>query len=236
MKHDGVLLRSTNPMLSFIFIIFAALVPDSDDPSRPIPGGERSERRHPDEWVDSYGDLLYNYAFSRLRDPVAAEDAVQETFLAALKGRDSFAGESSERTWLVGILKHKVIDHLRKTFREQPADQTDRLPVDDMEVFTKSGEWAGHWIAGKWPKEWSDNPGELVEKKEFWEILYLCLEQLPARLSSVFAMREMEELETDIICKELGITATNLWVMLHRSRRQMRQCLESRWLGDAPPV
>jgi RNA polymerase sigma-70 factor, ECF subfamily len=221
-------------MLSFILILLAAVIPDGGDPPRPGPGGVQGDQRNPEDWVDIYGDLLYNYAFSRLRDPVAAEDAVQETFLAALKGRDSFAGDSSERTWLVGILKHKVIDHLRKTFREQPTDQTDHLPVEDLEVFTKSGEWAGHWISGKSPLEWSDNPNTLVEKKEFWRILHLCLELLPARLSSVFTMREMEELGTAIICKELGITATNLWVMLHRSRRQIRQCLESRWLGESP--
>ena len=138
----------------------------------------------PSVWVDEHGDYLYNYAYSRLRNETAAEDAVQETFLAGLKGRQSFSGASSERTWLVGILKHKVIDYWRKAMRETPSDQLDSLPCESEKVMQESGKWTGAWIPERSPLDWGDNPGSNLDKKEFWEVLDRCLKGLPDRITS----------------------------------------------------
>jgi RNA polymerase sigma-70 factor (ECF subfamily) len=190
---------------------------------------------NPREWVDRYGDYLFRYAYSRLRDRVSAEDAVQDTFLAALKARSTFAARSSERSWLVGILKHKIVDHLRKKFLEHPGEQPDVLPCEKEHVFGTSGKWRGHWIQDRGPIEWGGNPSEFLEKREFWEVFERCLKELPPRLASAFTLHQMEEMKPGPICKELGITPTNLWVMLHRTRKQLRRCLEINWIGGAAP-
>jgi RNA polymerase sigma-70 factor (ECF subfamily) len=183
----------------------------------------------PATWVDSYGDYLYNFALSRLRDSVAAEDAVQETFLAALKAKESFAGASSEKTWFVGILKNKIIDHFRKQEREIPTDfSEEQLPFDQESQFLQSGLGKSHWDAASAPSEWG-NPSELLEKKEFWAILERCLETLPDKMAKVFALRELEETPTDELTQLLKISESNLFVILHRARGQMRKCIELKW-------
>ncbi len=190
----------------------------------------------PLSWVKTYGDYLYNYAYSRLRDESAAEDAVQETFLAALKAREKFGGRSSERTWLTGILKHKVVDSIRKRFRGQPNSDENPLPAEKEHVMNPpDGDWAGHWAPDRTPIDWGNKPDTYLENKEFWEILDACLKGLPERFAAVFALHQMEELPSADICKELDITTTNLWVMLHRTRRQLRRCLEINWIGTEDP-
>lgn len=183
---------------------------------------------NPQSWVDRYGDYLYNYALSRLSDKNAAEDIVQETFLAALKGRDKFSGNSSVQTWLVGILKHKIIDHLRKLYK---ADDT----INDEQFhkfadFWKTGKWKGHWIGEIGPIEW-DNPHTFLENKQFWEVFNKCFEELPPKLAAVFKLREMEDIPTEKICNDIGLSSTNVWVILHRCRKQLRKCLEFNWIG-----
>lgn len=174
----------------------------------------------PSEWVDRYGDYLFRYAMLRVRDRSHAEDLVQETFLAALKGRHSFSGESSEATWLVGILKHKIVDHFRRQSRE--VSLPEEYPPED-EPFRADG----HWAAG--PKEWGGNPADLFRQKEFIEQLTKCLSRLSPTHAAVFTLREIEGAGTKEICKELNVTETNLWVILHRARMQLRKCLETRW-------
>ncbi len=195
-----------------------------------------TNRLDPAVWLDTYGDYLYNYAYSRLHDQAAAEDAVQETFVAALRSRETFQGASTERTWLVGILRHKIIDHLRRLFRDR-ADEADRpLPVEEVDVFVRSGHRPGDWHPNRVPGHWSADPEKLLREKEFQSVLERCLEILPERLGACFTLYEMEGFSTEEICKELQITATNLWVMLHRTRRQLRRCLEINWFGeDAAP-
>jgi RNA polymerase sigma-70 factor, ECF subfamily len=180
---------------------------------------------NPEVWVDQYGDYLFRYAMSRLRDRTLAEEAVQETFLAALKGKESFGGQSSERTWLIGILKHKIIDHFRKSSRELPLFE-EQLPYEQEESFRSTGEWVGHWTEQAAPGEWGMDPIKSLQQKEFWEALERCLSMLPARLAQVFILREMDEMSSDEICKTLNITESNLWVMLHRARAQLRRSLE----------
>jgi RNA polymerase sigma-70 factor (ECF subfamily) len=186
----------------------------------------------PERWVDQHGDCLYSYALRRLRDRGVAEDLVQETFLAALQAREKFAGHSSERTWLIGILKHKIVDHFRRTSRESPLDDPESLAYEREDAFNSAGEWVDHWKEGQGPTEWGTDPGTVLEQKEFWEILDRGLSTLPARLAQVFMLREMEGLSTEEICKTLNISTSNLWVMLHRARMHLRRYLEINYFGQ----
>src|SRR5437667_8684636 len=181
----------------------------------------------PGRWLDDHGDYLFKYAVFRLRDSTAAEDAVQETFLAALKAYTKFEGRGSERTWLVGILKHKVIDHFRRTQREAPiGEQADDGP-EHREFFERTDEWKGHWNADYAPTDWHSTPAELLERFDFWQVFGDCLSPLPERTASAFTLREVDGLKSEEICELLSITVSNLWVMLHRARLHLRNCLEA---------
>jgi RNA polymerase sigma-70 factor (ECF subfamily) len=153
----------------------------------------------------------------RLRDRTAAEDVVQDTLLAALKSSNRFVGRSNERTWLVGILKHKVIDHLRRSQYETQLGSGD----NDEEFFDESGAWK---ITSR-PVAWHINPESALERKDFQRSLELCLNQLPERLAQVFILREIDELTSEEICSLLEITPSNLWVMLHRARLRLQSLL-----------
>jgi RNA polymerase sigma-70 factor, ECF subfamily len=181
--------------------------------------------QHALDWLNEHGDYLYRFALARLRDPHQAEDAVQETLLAAIKS-DSFAGQSSVRTWLTGILKHKIIDLQRKRLRESPLSDVIDLDAQDtsMDDFF---DQQGHWVDKPQLLEMPDNA---LEQKQFLGILSKCLERLPAKLSGIFMMRDVQEMDNEIICKELEITATNAWVMLYRARMSLRKCLEMHWI------
>jgi len=181
-------------------------------------------------WIDNHGDYLYNLAYSRLHNRAVAEDVVQETFLSALKARESFEGRSSERTWLVGILKRKIVDYLRSVYRDRALIQAEREESMPGAVFKESGPFKGHWIS-ELPVDWGKNPSARLESEEFREVLETCMKQLQRRLAAVFVLREMEGLDTDSICKELDISSTNLWVALHRARTGLRRCLETNWMG-----
>jgi RNA polymerase sigma-70 factor, ECF subfamily len=181
---------------------------------------------NPERWVDDHGDLLYRYALVRVRDASHAEELVQETFLAALASRERFAGASSERTWLVGILKHKIVDHFRRSARELTGDAP--LGDDDLELFEESSRY---WIHEVGPADWGADPAAAFERARFWETLDRCLGELAPRAASAFALRELEGLDGGEICKVLGVTPTNLWVMLHRGRAHLRLCLEKHWVG-----
>ena len=180
----------------------------------------------PEIWVDKYGDYLYRFALSRLHDRAAAEDLVQETFLAALKARKNFKGRSSVATWLAGILKHKIIDNFRKESRNQPVEDVEPFASNLENLFDEKGKWKIR------PSKWTSNPTELYEQKEFMKILGLCLSELSGRLARVFTLRELEELSTKEICKVFNISATNCWVMLYRARMLLRRCLEINWFGS----
>jgi len=177
----------------------------------------------PSEWVDQHGDYLFRYAMLRLRDRSVAEDLVQETFLAALKSRGSFAGGSSEATWLVGILKHKIADHFRHQAREAPLEDNDLRDQPDSSPFDGSG----HWTSG--PTDWGGNPADLYREKKFLDQFTKCLAGLSPNRANAFTLREIEGADTGEICKVLNVNETNLWVILHRARMQLRRCLETHW-------
>ncbi len=178
-------------------------------------------------WVDQHGDYIFRYAMMRLRNRDLAENLVQETFLAAIKGKKSFTGRASERTWMIGILKHKIIDHYRKDFRERPV--TDLQSMQSQEEQTVDEFYDAMENPRKYPKDWMPDQQATLNSKEFWGILHGCMEKLPKATSIAFAMRELDDMDTPVICKELGISPTNLWVMLHRARLQLRECLERNW-------
>jgi len=184
----------------------------------------------PGAWVDEHGDYLYKYALFRMRDASAAEDAVQETFLAAMKAYAKFEGRGSERTWLVGILKHKVMDHFRKSIREAPiGEMADDDGPEHAEFFARTDSWENHWNKNYAPTEWHSTPEELVQQSDFWKVFNDCLSPLPARTASAFTFREVDGLSSEEICELLSISVNNLWVILHRARLHLRNCLEVNW-------
>ncbi len=186
---------------------------------------------NPEEWVDEYGDALYRFALSRQVDPVTAQDLVQETFLAALKSQEHFSGKSSPQTWLIGILRNKMLERFRKESRLQSSEDMEQtMAVVEDELFDASGRWRTG------PQAWETDPHVVLERKEFRDVLATCIGHLPGPMRNVFVLREMEELEAETICKQLEITATNLWVILYRARLRLRNCLNMNWFekeGDA---
>lgn len=167
---------------------------------------------------------LLRLAQLQLRNHAWAEDAVSETVLAVLQGAQRFNGASQLKTWIVGILKHKVLDQLRQHAREPTAPTTTDDDEDELEqlLFKRDGHFR------ELPKEWADPCAEL-QRAQFFAVLEACLEYLPNKQGRVFLMREWLQLDSSAICQELGIAPTNLWVMLHRARLRLRECLQIRW-------
>ena len=183
------------------------------------PEGLPASRGLPDpgEWLSRYGDALYRYALARLRRPHEAEEAVQETLLAALRARRQFRGQSHPRTWLIGILKRKVLDLARAAARAAPAD-----PDDLGEWFNARGKWRRP--PGRWP-----GPAEVAERSELWAVVRRCLGKLPARTAAAFTLRVLDEAAPDEVCRALAISPANLWVLLHRARLGLVRCLQTNW-------
>ena len=175
--------------------------------------------------VEKQRAYLLRYASLQLRDAHAAEDTVQETLLAALAGEAGFAGRSNLRTWLTGILKHKIVDAIRRARRETAIPGA---AEDDTSEFDPLFEANGHWV--EHPAAWQE-PDSSLEQKQFFAMLEDCLARLPARTAQVFMMREHLGSDTDEICKELSVTPTHCWVMLYRARMALQQCLHTNWFG-----
>ncbi len=191
---------------------------DETNSNRPLPS--------PEQWVDLYGNYMYRYALARLSDPEAAQDVVQEALVAAIQAYNRFEGKSSVKTWLIAILKRKIVDYFRRAKNLQSMDSIEVAPNSVGRVFDDSGNWLVR------PAEWKVNPGKAYEQREFIDVLYKCIAKLPERLAEIFMLREFEELDTEQICIRLGITDSNCWVMLYRARLQLKGCLELNWLGN----
>ena len=170
---------------------------------------------------------LVRFAVLQLRDQSLAEDAVQETLMAAMQAISQFEGRSSLKTWVFSILKRKIIDAMRGGRREIPASQL-TSGNDEERDFHELFNERGHWNREQKPHSWSE-PEDSLEQQQFWRIFELCLDHLPTRTAQVFSMRELLGLDTDEICKELGISTSNCWVILHRARLGLRLCLEKQW-------
>jgi RNA polymerase sigma-70 factor (ECF subfamily) len=175
--------------------------------------------------IEAQRPYLMRYASLQLRDAAAAEDAVQETLLAALAGESGFAARANLRTWLTGILKHKIVDTIRRQAREPAAPPETEDGLQDFDALFEAN---GHW--SERPPAWADPDGAL-EQQQFFRALEMCLERLPARTARVFMLREHLGEETGAICKELDITPTHCWVLLYRARMTLRECLQQTWFG-----
>jgi len=176
--------------------------------------------------LEGHRSSLFKFAMLHLRNEAQAEDVVQETLLAAMQGAERFSGDSSVRTWLTGILKHKVLDQIRKSSRERTPDpgRDEESWGDFNELFDERGAYLER------PAEWG-SPEMALAQKKFFEALERCMEGLPKNTARVFALREIMGLNTDEICKETGVSATNCGVLLYRARTALRLCLDQRWFG-----
>jgi RNA polymerase sigma-70 factor, ECF subfamily len=179
----------------------------------------------PTEWVDRHGDVLYRYALLRVRDRGVAEDLVQETLLAAISSAEGFRQLSAERTWLIGILRHKVLDHFRRQARDTAlVDSYNQLENDTGESFDERGNWSVEIT------NW-ETPDRSLERAEFWRVFSDCVGRLPENLRTPFALRELEGLDSEALAEILQITRNNLWVTLSRARERLRRCLETHWFA-----
>lgn len=188
-------------------------------------GSASPQRSGVSEMIEDHLDYLFRYAFSRMHDEASAEDVVQETLLAALRGNCSFAQRSSPRTWLTGILKHKMIDHLRHTSRQ--VQFYSDVDIEGDSFFGENGDWQ----PGASPLPWENTSESLFERKEFMTVLEECISKLPRNLAVAFSLREIEGLDSSEICEILNISTSNLSVIMHRARLRLRRLLEERWFA-----
>ena len=184
-------------------------------------------------WLDQHGDYLFSYAVKCVRSVDLAEDLVQETLLAAIVAQGSFAGRSAVRSWLTGILKHKIADHRRRTKRHAVPSQTG-TPVAASPSEANLAEWVDDQFTarGKWkaqPARWGGDPSAESERNELSKILAGCLDALPPRVAEVFLLVERTESSAQLSSNVLGVSTTNIAVILHRARMALRRCLEVNW-------
>lgn len=176
---------------------------------------------NPTKWIDLYSDYLFNYTISRVNDREIAKDLVQDTFFAGLKSMKNFKGQASERTWLISILKRKIIDHYRKINSKKGKAEVRMTYISD--------ENEGDWLEERVEDVGYLNAQETLENFELGEAIYDCMGKLSSKQATVFKMKTILGYETEAICNELNITASNLWVIIHRARIQMAECLEKNW-------
>jgi RNA polymerase sigma-70 factor (TIGR02943 family) len=183
---------------------------------------------NPNNWIKTYSDELFGYAMGKTSNTELAEDLVQETFLAGLKSLENFKGNSSERTWLFSILKFKIADHYRKASTKNEISNSKFGREDTVYIenfFTEDGDWKENAA----PKEWGIDYSKAIENKELGITLNNCIDKLPDTQKQLVLLKLVEEEDTEIVCKELNITATNYWVIIHRAKLQLRACLEKNW-------
>jgi len=173
------------------------------------------------KWVDRYSDYLFNFTIVRVNDRELANDLISETFLAGLKSMKNFKGESTERTWLISILKRKIIDHYRKSNSKKGKAEIKIQYNDD------SNE--GDWLEENAPDRFDKTAEDVMENEELGEAILACMEQLNEKQAKIFKMKTIEGFDTEAICNEFNITPSNLWVIIHRARTTLAQCLEKNW-------
>lgn len=195
-------------------------------PDQPIASAIKNRPLNPNQWVARYADYLYGFALVRIADNHLARDLVQETFLAALERRTSFEGRSSERTWLTAILKNKIIDIYRSRSSALNGQNISAAEAADIDFFdSENGHWNNHYR----PLEIGIEQPDALENKEFQQILSACMKKLPALWSSVFTLKHIDQQSTKLICSELKVTPSNFWVIIHRTKINLRACLQKNW-------
>ncbi|MBE9489628.1 MAG: sigma-70 family RNA polymerase sigma factor [Bacteroidetes bacterium] len=176
----------------------------------------------PNKWVDLYSDYLFNFTIVRVSGAEIAKDLISETFLAGLKSKDNFKGEASERTWLISILKRKIIDHYRKINSKKGKAEV-RISYNDEE---SEGDWLEERVSDPYDRTAEDT----MENEELGLAILNCLGTLNEKQATIFKMKTIDNFDTEAICNEYNITASNLWVIIHRARKAMADCLEKTWL------
>ena len=179
---------------------------------------------NPETWVDNYADYLYNYAIVRVNDGELAKDLVQETFVAGLNSAKNFKGSASERTWLVAILKRKVIDHYRKI--------NSKKGKAEVRMSYKDGNEEGRWLEEQVADPFSKTENDSIENEELGEAIQECIMKLPPKQAQVFTMKTIQGLSTEDICNELDINPSNLWVLVFRARKALMNCLNTSWFAS----
>lgn len=177
---------------------------------------------NPNKWIELYSDYLFNYTITRVNDREIAKDLIQDTFFAGLKSMKNFKGEASERTWLISILKRKIIDYYRKI--------NSKKGQAEVRMTYNTEENEGDWIEERVEDEGVLNAQETLENTELGDAIYNCMDKLSEKQATVFKMKTILNYETETICNELNITASNLWVIIHRARTAMAECMEKNWL------
>ena len=181
---------------------------------------------NPEVWVKAYADYLYQYAIKRVADSELSKDLVQETFLSAIKSLADFQGKSSERTWLTSILKNKIIDHYRKKAKEASVNELQSTEENRTNFFEENG----HWKKKNEPETWGIEEADPLEKEELENILKGCMKKLPVNWALVFSMKYMDGEDSHKICKELNLSPSNFWVIIHRAKLSLRACINKHWL------
>ncbi|MBT8265027.1 MAG: sigma-70 family RNA polymerase sigma factor [Bacteroidia bacterium] len=176
----------------------------------------------PNGWIDRYSDYLFNYTITRVSDRETAQDLVQDTFFAGLKSMKNFKGEASERTWLISILKRKIIDHYRKI-------NSKKGQAEVRVNFSYDAENEGNWLEERVKDPFDKTAEDTMVNTELGLAIHDCIGKLPEKQARVFKMKTLLGYETEAICNELDITASNLWVIIHRARTAMASCLEKNW-------
>jgi len=175
----------------------------------------------PNKWIDRYADYLFNYTITRVSNRDIAEDLVQETFFSGLKSAVNFKGEASERTWLVSILKRKIIDHYRKI--------NSNKGKAEVRINYSEGESEGDWLEERVADPFDRNAESTLENQELGLAIHNCLEKLPKKQADIFKMKTIQNFDTEAICNEFNISASNLWVIIHRARTALAGCLDETW-------
>ncbi|MBL4708594.1 MAG: sigma-70 family RNA polymerase sigma factor [Flavobacteriales bacterium] len=188
----------------------------------------------PANWVENYADYLYSYAIIKVNDDEKAKDLVQDTFVSAIENQNTFRGQSVERTWLTSILKNKIIDYYRKmsTKNEIRVKESDEEYEHRDSFFETVGSNEGMWNPDARPQNWSSDYQTPVENEEFYTILQACLGKLPQKWAMVFSLKSIDGYSSKEICKELNLSASNYWVLMHRAKLQLRGCMEINWFNS----
>jgi RNA polymerase sigma-70 factor (ECF subfamily) len=181
------------------------------------------ELLNPDQWVDNYADYLYNYTIVRVNDHIVAQDLISETFLAGLKSKKNFKGEASERTWLISILKRKIIDYYRKI--------NSKKGKAEVHIAYRDEDSEGDWLEENAADPFDKTAEDTMENKELGLAILECLDKLPQKQATIFKKKTIENFDTEAICKEYNITPSNLWVIIHRARKTLAECLEKNWFN-----
>ncbi len=176
---------------------------------------------NPNKWIELYSDYLFNYTISRINDREIAKDIIQDTFFAGLKSMKNFKGEASERTWLISILKRKIIDYYRKI--------NSIKGKSEVRMTYNTDENEGDWLEERVEDEGYLNALDTLENTELGDAIYECMDKLPEKQATAFKMKSILNYDTEKICNELKITPSNLWVIIHRARTSMAECLEKNW-------